>query len=351
MPRPIHKGTQRVAKYNDGPAPEEFWHPSDDNLRTPRAARPRLGAAGPYVINLSASNTPFSMEATALSNWFHLHIYQVQRVEDGRLRFRLRLGPITSELEADVIVAAVRESYPFALTATAGEDDLRAIAAAALGGHRTTKPVVESHRDLPRGRPERAQQSQAPHADRESVNRIITPPSAETAVRPSTILPSRPDAHPGNQKSSAATWLVTATRSVMTTPPSPRRAAPVTGAVKPVKVEESQPTRAVPPTRRDGTAGSTTKSVGRDPPIRLDLLLAVDSTQTFRALTPIELGEDQLIKMVRHPARGCRHRLPPARRAELGHLQRIQFVLHDKSRSGASSARFTPRVLHGAVGR
>ncbi|MDB6083801.1 MAG: hypothetical protein JWN43_1682 [Gammaproteobacteria bacterium] len=66
----------------------------------------------------------------ALPHLEHLHIYQVQRVEDGRTRFRLRLGPITSELEADALLAGVRQLYPVALTATAAEDDHRAMAAA-----------------------------------------------------------------------------------------------------------------------------------------------------------------------------------------------------------------------------
>jgi len=284
-----------VDKYNGGPAPEKLRHPSVDNPGTPPVAR--LAAAGPYVINLSASNTPFSMPAIALLNWDHLHIYQIQRVEDGRLRFRLRLGPIMSELEADVTVVAVRQSYPFALTATAGADDLLAIAAAAaLVGHRTTKPFVKFATGVPAGAPANAQVRRAPHADRDSVNNSVTAPPAGTAVRPSTIVASGPGAHPRIQESPPATGLVADMQPVITTPPSRRPAAPATQAVKPVMVEESQPTRSGAPTLRDCTVGSTSKSVGRHPQIRPDPLLAVHSTQTLCALMPIDLGEDQLSK-------------------------------------------------------
>jgi hypothetical protein len=57
----------------------------------------------------------------------NISVYVISRNEDGRERFRLRLGPISTELEADAILSAVRERYPGALTATATDEDLRAI--------------------------------------------------------------------------------------------------------------------------------------------------------------------------------------------------------------------------------
>jgi hypothetical protein len=56
-------------------------------------------------------------------------VYQIQRIEDRRLRFRLRLGPFQTEEQADAQLAIVRDIYPSALTATAESDDLRAIEA------------------------------------------------------------------------------------------------------------------------------------------------------------------------------------------------------------------------------
>ena len=48
-----------------------------------------------------------------------LHLYQIQRVEDESLRYRLRLGPFENEDEADAALLKVRDDYPCALTATA----------------------------------------------------------------------------------------------------------------------------------------------------------------------------------------------------------------------------------------
>jgi hypothetical protein len=55
-------------------------------------------------------------------------VYQIQRTEDRRVRYRLRLGPFSTEDEADAVLAKVRDIYPSALTATADADDLKAIA-------------------------------------------------------------------------------------------------------------------------------------------------------------------------------------------------------------------------------
>lgn len=293
-----------MAEYNDGPAPRHLRQPPTDDLGTVRAARPKGGGGfGPYVINLGASTTPFTMPSAALLNWEHLHVYQVQRVEEGRLRFRLRLGLIMSELEADVILAAVRQHYPFALTATAGEDDLKAISAAVLvqyrTAYRTSKRVVTL--------PENAQESQAPHADRNSVIGTDTAPSLRTSVRARTVVASHSHTYDGN----TASRSVVDARLVITSPPSStvdspvkrvlprsrRRAESVTEAVIPGKPERPKPIINPASTPGVGTAASTSKFVvGRRPTLRPDPLLAVDSTQTLRALTPIELAEDQQSK-------------------------------------------------------
>jgi hypothetical protein len=256
--------------------PEDLRHPAVDLP----AARQRRDATGPYVINLSTSNAPFSMPLAKLPNSDHLHVHQVQRVEDGRLRFRLRLGPIMSELEADAVLGTVLHHYPFALTATAGEDDLNAIAAAVLVRYRTTKQVVEFAGSVPNAGPENLQESQAVHAYHDSVNGMLAPPRAGTAVRSSTVAASQLDAHPRNHKSLLAPGLVD-TQSVITTSPPPPHGAPTTEAVKPVKVEESQRNLTTAPTLGDVTMGSILRSVG--PQIRPEPLIDVDSTQTMRA--------------------------------------------------------------------
>jgi hypothetical protein len=88
----------------------------------------RLGGPGPFVINLCTSNAPIGAPATGIAGSHHAYVYQVQRTEDKRLRYRLRLGPFADEDEANAILERARDIYPGALTATADAEDLRAIA-------------------------------------------------------------------------------------------------------------------------------------------------------------------------------------------------------------------------------
>jgi hypothetical protein len=105
----------------------EIWHLSIDDLFQPVQEAPRLGGEGPFVINLSASTAPISIPATAFAGCSDAHVYQIQVTEDGRTRYRLRLGPFATEDEADSVLAVVRDTYPGALTATASASDSRVI--------------------------------------------------------------------------------------------------------------------------------------------------------------------------------------------------------------------------------
>jgi hypothetical protein len=110
------------------PLTGEIWHLSIEDLLQPLPEAPRLGGPGPFVINLSASSAPISSPAKQLAEFTATaHVYQIQRTEDRRPRYRLRLGPFLTEDEAEALLAKVREIYPSALTATAESDDLRAI--------------------------------------------------------------------------------------------------------------------------------------------------------------------------------------------------------------------------------
>jgi hypothetical protein len=106
----------------------EIWHLSIDDLFQPLQEAPRLGGEGPFVINLSASTAPISIPANAFAGCSDAHVYQIQVTEDGRTRYRLRVGPFATEDEADAVLAVVRDTYPGALTATAGASDSRVIA-------------------------------------------------------------------------------------------------------------------------------------------------------------------------------------------------------------------------------
>jgi hypothetical protein len=112
----------------NAPMAGEIWHLSIEDLFQPVQESPRLGGDGPFVINLSVSTAPISVPTKAFTNSpLDAHVYQIQVTEDGRTRFRLRLGPFASEDEADAILAEVRDTYPGALTATASASDLRVI--------------------------------------------------------------------------------------------------------------------------------------------------------------------------------------------------------------------------------
>src|SRR5882672_903904 len=88
----------------------------------------RLGGPGPFVINLHASTAPIGVPAKSPAGCEEARLYRIQRVDDGRIRYRLRLGPFATEDEADAVLARVRLEYPCALLVTAAADDLHAIA-------------------------------------------------------------------------------------------------------------------------------------------------------------------------------------------------------------------------------
>lgn len=120
----------------------DIRHVSIDDLLAPLPETPRLGGPGPFVINLSTSTAPINVPDTRISGGRHAHVYQIQRSEDRRMRYRLRLGPFTHEDEAITVLDLVRQVYPTALTATADADDLRAIAAVAARTDPVRTPAI-----------------------------------------------------------------------------------------------------------------------------------------------------------------------------------------------------------------
>ena len=109
------------------PLTSEIWHLTIDDLLEPVAAAPSLGGPGPFVINLSASTAPISLPMKAVADHPGTHLYQIQRTEDRRVRYRLRLGPFETEGQAEALLPVVREVYPSAFTASAEPEDVRAI--------------------------------------------------------------------------------------------------------------------------------------------------------------------------------------------------------------------------------
>jgi len=100
---------------------------SIDDLPGPMTEMPRLGGPGPFVINLATASVPIALPQFPPESFPGTLLYQLQRTEERRVRFRLRLGPFGTEDAADIALLKVRERYPGALTATAAEDDLRIV--------------------------------------------------------------------------------------------------------------------------------------------------------------------------------------------------------------------------------
>jgi SPOR domain len=76
-----------------------------------------------FVINLCASMAPAPNVGKTLPGLESYRLYQVARREDGRTRYRLRLGFFTSKAEADAVLNSVRDAYPTAFTACLCDED------------------------------------------------------------------------------------------------------------------------------------------------------------------------------------------------------------------------------------
>ena len=168
-----------MATPTDSPLTGEIWHLSIDDLFSSLPLKPRLGGPGPFVINLSASTAPISLPKGAAVGSNRGHVYQIRRIEDHRLRYRLRLGPFAGEDEADAVLAKVRDFYPGALTATADTDDQRALAQIEAKAE-WAKPAAPAHGVAPAAVPARAAMAVAP----ESTLTMTAPGIAPAANRP-----------------------------------------------------------------------------------------------------------------------------------------------------------------------
>lgn len=76
-----------------------------------------------FVINLCASQAPIANVAKSLPGLDSYRLYQVARREDGRTRYRLRLGFFTSEADAEAVLNIVRNSHPTAFATCLCDED------------------------------------------------------------------------------------------------------------------------------------------------------------------------------------------------------------------------------------
>jgi len=265
----------------------------------------RLGGAGPFVINLHASTAPIGLPAKSPAGNEHARLYQIQRVDDGRIRYRLRLGSFATEDEAEIALAQARLEYPGALMVTAAADDLHAIALvrgkANSGGSsadvrstdtsadarntaaapvppliltlvedepvRAAAPVLVAAVPKPTSTP--AAVIAAPAAAAAAPVRAPAPVVAQPARAAAVAAPQRAAVSAASDAASMQA-LISAIDTEIDTTPRNAAARPVLHTVPAAKVTA----------RRDvARAGTPTPSL--------------ESTQTLRPLTPLELGEHE----------------------------------------------------------
>jgi hypothetical protein len=338
-----------MAETTNTPSSEDIWNLNIEDLLAPLPEKTRLGGPGPFVINLSASNAPIDLPAKGIAGFGNTHVYQMQRIEDGRTRYRLRLGSFANEDEADAALPTVRDIYPSALTATADADDLRTIAALRakapasqpIAERPAEKPVVNAvvEAAVKPAAPPTAAVAKAPSAAAAAAvaPRLITPQqkvpvlapapafarapvSAPTPVlarvpAPATVLAPAPVLARATAPASVlapAPVLARATAPASVLAPAPvlaRATAPASAlapvpvlsrAIAPASALAPVPvlSRAIAPASALASAQALSRASVPAPASRqVDLpskgALSIESTQTIRALTQLEPEDDQ----------------------------------------------------------
>lgn len=135
---------------------EDLWHLGIEDLLKPAGGTVSAEGPGPYVINLSTSSAPVPPAPTGMPRFEGMRLYQTKRIENGEPQFRLRLGVIRSSLEADAILAAVRDFYPAAVREIAAAEDEAEVEKVSL--------AVEA----PPPAPKKVERAEAPTTNKES---------------------------------------------------------------------------------------------------------------------------------------------------------------------------------------
>lgn len=315
----------------DSPSTGEIWHLTIDDLLAPLPETSRLGGRGPFVINLSASSAPIAVPAKGIAGYQDAYLYQVQRTEDGRVRYRLRLGPFSNEDDADAALKKVRDDYPSALPATADADDLRAIATLQAKSPAPSKPLAA-----------KAPGSPAPTAIVPPTDRISAavptlsqpvPTRPNKRVLPTTLAPSAPTSErkipvrtpasapaPPTPVAAKPVDAVTPTVASAMPVPTPEQRVPARAAAAvPAAAPAAAPVPTPPAVRAPAPSAiaASTHSVVRATAPAVATALApsalpapsastprlagqfgkrvpdLETTQTIRALTQLELENDQ----------------------------------------------------------
>jgi SPOR domain len=251
------------------PMTGEALHLSVDDLLAPLPETARLGGPGPFVINLSASSAPVSPPAKGIAGC-HAHVYQVQRMEDRRPRYRLRLGPFANEDEADAFLKKVREIYPGAFTATADAEDLRVTAALR----------AKANANMPKAPAEKPRAPPQPIAAMPATSRTpVAPMPAAPTVLAAPPKPAAP-AVPAAPSKPAASAIPTVELTSRVSGPVP---------IPTLSTQVAIPRQAEQPGKPPPSASIPVLRQAAEPDKRVP---NVESTQTVRALTELELEDD-----------------------------------------------------------
>jgi hypothetical protein len=274
-----------MAATTNTPSTEDIWHMNIEDLFAPLPERTRLGGPGPFVINLSASSAPIDVPAKGVAGCSHAHVYQVHRIEDRRPRYRLRLGPFAREDDADTELLKVRDIYPSALTATADADDLRIIAALQMKAPASPSPSPTAKPAMPTLVDAVAKQFVAPVAPI-PVKAVTTQVEAPVAPAPVKAFATQVEAPMEltlveEVSRQIETPVVRPSVAAVVKPTAARQVSPsMVTAVAPAALTPQQklPVRAPVPLQAEQPSQRA---------------INLESTQTVRALTQLELEDDQ----------------------------------------------------------
>ncbi|HEY4445593.1 MAG TPA: SPOR domain-containing protein [Steroidobacteraceae bacterium] len=303
-----------MAAPTNTPPTGESWHLSVDDLLAPLPDSCRLGGPGPFVINLSASSAPISPPAKGIAGCQHAHVYQVQRTEDRRPRYRLRVGPFANEDEAEAILQKVRDIYPGALTATADADDMRAIATLRSKANALQPPAEKPlpvvaaaiptlSAPVPVLMPRQADQPAKglPGLEAAPTKSTKPTPSTEPVLSTKPVPPTQPVL---SIKPVPPTQPVLSTKPVPSPQPvlsikpvpSPQPVLSAKPVPSPQPAPSAKPTFSPPPTISPKPAPSAMPASAKSlPSEQLSRHVpSLETTQTVRALTQLELEDEQV---------------------------------------------------------
>ena len=166
-----------------------------------------------FLINLCASMAPVQLASKSLPGLEAYRLYQVTRVEDGRTRYRLRLGFFPTRTGAEEVLAKVREQYPTAFTACLCEEDRRH-----TRGYVVSAPVAKPSMTIVASNPPKAVAStaQVPAAKSTTTAQPAVTKAPAPAAKPAAA--TKPVAKAAPVVSATAAKTAPAAKTTQTTP-------------------------------------------------------------------------------------------------------------------------------------